>query len=125
MEVKTNILLSVILGDFPVIESPEEFHKWEKEYQEFLKVLPCVEKKGASQEELRSLNNAIRVDAVFNACPEMGKLSGHLASARKVINKHYAKGNLDQNYFEYCKNLIELTDKTAGSFHYYDESEAH
>ena len=121
MQVKTNILLSVIIGEYPIIERAEDFKTWEKEYMELTKLLPFVLKKGAPLEELKELNREARTEAVLRACPELGKISDYLEIARGVLCKHYPNGRgLDKNYYDYCKNLIQIADEASGAFHYYD-----
>ena len=125
MQVKTNIVLSVIVGDYPVISSAEEYPRWREEFVEFTKLLPVIELKGASVDKLRQLNYEARTQAIYNACPEFNKIAEYLSSARGVIKKHYASvDELDKNYFDFCKSMIDMAERTTGSFHYYDSNQA-
>lgn len=125
MEVKTNILLSVIVGGYPVIEKPEDYAAWEKEYVEFRNMLPSVYEKGASSVRLQELNTMARTEAIYSACPEMNRIEGYLSCAKSVIRKYYGShSSLDENYYNYCKELIKLAEETTGNFHYYEQSEA-
>ena len=125
MQVKTNIVLSVIVGDFPVIGSSEEYPRWKEEFIEFTKLLPVIELKGASIEKVRALNYEARIQSIYNACPEFNKIADYLQSARAVIKKHYASEDvLDKNYFDFCKSMIDMAEKTTGTFHYYDSNQA-
>ena len=89
MEVKTNILLSVIVGGYPVIEDPKDYRKWEQEYTDFRKCLPVYDGVRMTPKELADANTLIRTEAIYNNCPEMKKLSGYLECAKNVIQKYY------------------------------------
>lgn len=125
MEVKTNILLSVIVGGYPIIEKPEDYQAWEKEYVEFRNVLPFVYKKGASSVVIQELNTKARSEAIYTNCPEMSRIEGYLTCAKSVISKYYKDhSSLDKNYYDYCKELIKLAEETTGTFHYFGQNEA-
>lgn len=126
MRVKTNIVLSVLVGGYPVITKGADINKWTREYGEFLCVLPHVSVKGDKSLKLRLNYDACR-ETILEKCPEFNKVDNFISNharaqimASRIVDD---KGAYTEDYLKFCGYLIEYAQEETGKeVHEFDES---
>lgn len=118
MKVKTNVVLSVLVGGFPVITKNADIYEWKAEYDEFLKILPAVSVKGLDGNKKYQHNYEACRDAVLDMMPEFNKLGDFVTThARKQISTSVivdTSGNYTSDYLSFCEYMISLAQETTG-----------
>ena len=117
MRVKTNVVLSVLVGGFPVVRDDSELNEWLAEYNRFVACLPSVSVKGLDGKKKYELNYEACRRAILNSCPEFNMVDNFVSfHARKQImtGKIVENGRYTKDYLSFCNYLIDYAQEETG-----------